>query len=120
LGSVSSLITSLIIGKRFEREADQFACQQAGRGQGLIDYFEDLKAREQKIDDSYVQTESLIQINKDQLGWYGHHTVHGDYQVAKILHVFNKARRYIYHHTRFGAHPSHDERITRAKKQLAQ
>lgn len=118
--STGTIITSaLIIGKKFEREADKFACQQANKAEGLASFFEQSKAQNQAVDDSYVQTKKLIQANKSVLSWYNRSALRIEYLIAKSFHTFNRAKRYLYHHTPFGSHPADQDRIDEARRYLA-
>ena len=89
------LLSSVIIGKSHEKQADQFAYK-TGKSQGLIEFFENLKKKEQKEDDYF----SL------RLGYY----------LAKMAHKIDRGFMWVYHNTPLGAHPSHDARIAAAKE----
>lgn len=69
--NTTSLISSLIINKRFEKQADEFACNQAGKAPGLIEFFEHLEKQELQQEKQYEQdclhTQKVLEDNKSQL-----------------------------------------------------
>lgn len=119
ISSLVSTISAFLVNKRFEKEADLFACQ-FGKSQGIIDFFELMKQKEQERDDEFVITDDILQKNKDDFSFndYGMFLIR--YYLAKIGHECGKFVKYIYHETPLGAHPSHQARIDAAKKYLAQ
>ncbi len=109
---------ALVIGKSFEKEADNFACQQAGKAKGLIKFFKKLESKEVAKAAEFEQVKELLQVNKNELSLYDYNLLYRRYFMAKIWHSLDKLNRWIYHNTPFGAHPSNKDRIAAAEKYL--
>ena len=58
---VSLVITALIINKRFEKEADEFACKTIGNSTGFIEFFEYFLKQDQLREDEFATTYNMIQ-----------------------------------------------------------
>jgi len=114
---VSSVIAALIINKRYEKEADGFACKTIGKSAGLIELFEYYLKKEQLREDEFTATYDILQQNKAILpNDYNELAIR--YYLTKAGHVIEKAHSKLYHNTFYGAHPSHEARIAAAKKYL--
>jgi Zn-dependent protease with chaperone function len=119
ISSVVSTIGAFVVNKRFEKEADLFACQ-FGKSQGIIDFFELIKQKEQERDDEFVITYDILQNNRVCLPSGKYISFIMRYYLAKIGHECGRFVKYLYHETPLGAHPSNQARIDAAKAYLAQ
>lgn len=113
-------LPSLFINKRFEKEADEFACKDNDKSKGLIEYFELTLQKEELREEEFVAIYNLLQENKVDLSLWSNMTLGLRYYMAKVGHFYNKAHKYIYYNTFLGAHPSPKARIEAAKKYLQQ
>lgn len=118
--SLTEDVRSLIINKRFEKQADEFACKVMGKAAGLAKFFERLKQKENNMEDDFIETYAAIENNKSQLALGDTFDLKLRYYITRAADKINKAYAWYYHNTPFGAHPSHDERIKAAKKYLAE
>jgi Zn-dependent protease with chaperone function len=112
-------MSRLIVNKRFEKQADEFAYKTMGKSKGCLELFEDFKNREKTYDNYFGKTYNILQESKKDLGWYDSIDLTIDYYCAsfgnKMDHLFN----WLYHNTPLGAHPSHDARIKAVNDYLA-
>jgi Zn-dependent protease with chaperone function len=115
----SSFTSPLIINKRFEKEADAFACDN-GKAKGIVEFFELMLEKEQLREEEFVAIAELLQKNRSDLSLWSNMTFGLRYSMAKFGHNFGKAFKYIYHNTFLGAHPSPEARIAAAQKYLQQ
>lgn len=116
---VSSLVSPAIINKRFEKEADAFACDN-GKSEGIIQFFELILEKEALREEEFVAISELLQQNRSDLSLWNNMTLGLRYYMAKFGHNFGKAYKYVYYNTFLGAHPSPEARIEAAKKYLQQ
>lgn len=112
-------LSNIIIGKRFEKQADEFAYKVAGKGEGCIELFEDIKNRKNIYDDYYGKTYDILQENKKDLSYFDSFFLTTDYYIASIGHTLNNLSLWFYYNTPFGPHPSPDARIKAVKDYLA-
>lgn len=117
---IAPCIVSCIINKRFEKQADEFAYRVTDNGEGVIEFFEHLKKKEQSLENDFDGTYFTIKDNKAKIGYLDYYYLMARYGFAKAWHMIDKGYRWIYHNTRLGAHPSHENRIKAAKEYLAQ
>ena len=110
---------SFIVNKRFEKEADLFACEN-GRAEGLADFFQDLLDREAQHDKDFDTTHAKLQDGKSKISFGDYLSLSLYYYFFKGAHYLNKFQHFVYHHTPLGAHPSHEDRIKAAQEYLAQ
>ena len=115
----SSFTSPLIINKRFEKEADLFACDN-GKAQGIVEFFELMLEKEQLREEEFVAIAELLQKNRSDLSLWSNMILGLRYSMAKFGHNFGTAFKYIYHNTFLGAHPSPEARIAAAQKYLKQ
>lgn len=116
---VSSVIAAFIINKRYEKEADEFACRTIGKSAGLIEFFEYFLKKDQLREDEFAITHNMIQQSKINLPDEYYEFVLR-YYVAKGGHNMFNAYKKLYYNTFWGAHPSNQARIDAAKEYLAQ
>ena len=112
---LSDIATSLIINKKFEKQADEFAYKTMNKGKGLIEFFENLQEKEQKNDAAFDNTYDLLKENKPEIRSSDYMNLMMRYYLAKTGQLFNKAYRWVYHNTPFGPHPSPQARIKAAQ-----
>ena len=111
---LSGLLTDLIINKRFEKEADEFAFK-ANKAEGIKLFFEHLLHKEKLQDDEFPHIYELLQESKDKVGVVDYYLLLINYYLTKGEHLVNKARRWLYGNTFLGAHPSHQARVNAAR-----
>ncbi len=108
--------TQFIIGKRFERQADEFAYKYVGKGGGLISFFKKIVVREDQNRRDLREAYACIQKNKSRLSLCDRTLAMAKYC---ILGLGGQLQRWIYYNTRFGAHPSSEARIKTTEDYLA-
>jgi Zn-dependent protease with chaperone function len=111
-------LPKFIINKRFEKEADLFACQQ-DKAEGVIEFFEDILDREANYDKDFDNVYALIKGSKSQISTFDYFGFWVGYYLAKGGHHIDKVVKYLYHNTPLGDHPSHEARIDAVKEYLA-
>ncbi len=109
-----------LIGKRFERQADEFACRQAGRAEGIVSSFEYMLKKEKKQDADFVELYSALQKGSSEINLIDTATLWTRYYLATVGHQIGRGIEWMYHNTILGAHPSHEARIESAKRILAE
>jgi Zn-dependent protease with chaperone function len=115
-----SYIPSLIINKRFEKEADAFAYEANGKGQGLIEMFELLIKKDELREEEFTTIYELLQKNKAFLTSNDYYGLLMRYYLARTGQSINNFYKKIYYETFVGAHPSPQARIAAVKEYLAQ
>lgn len=118
--SIDSLIAALIVGKKFEKEADTFACDRAKKAAGLIAFFKRLEQKEQKEGADFDCLKADLLASKDIMRESDYRALWLDYYLAKGIHLGSKGLGWIYHNTPFGPHPSHLDRIAMAQEYLVE
>lgn len=113
-----SLISALIVNKRFEKEADQFAYEANGKGQGLIEFFELILKKDQLREEEFAPLYELLQKNRSNLSTVDYYELVARYYLARASQCFVDGYKKIYYETFIGAHPSPQARITAIKKYL--
>lgn len=116
---LASYISQLIIGKHFEKQADEFAYKYASKGEGLIEFFEDLNQREKVNNDYYNKTYTILQESKKDLSYLDSLTLSTNYYLSSFSHKLANCYKWLYHNTRLGAHPSNNARIQAVKDYMA-
>jgi len=116
--SITSLISPLIINKRFEKEADRFAYDNS-RAQGIVEFFELILKKDQLREEEFATIYQLLQQNKANLETSDYYELIARYYLARAGHLFIDFYKTVYHETFIGAHPSPQARIAAAKKYLA-
>lgn len=102
----ASSIPSRLLSKRFERQADEFACS-CGKTEGLIKLFEKVEKKHNEIDAMYDKTKHLITKNKDGLSTISYYLLLARYYCEKVGQIISKA----INKSIIGSHPSPKERI---------
>lgn len=116
---VAPLLTSLLINKRFEREADEFAYKTVGKGKGLAQFFKHLEKMEEKTEGEFAATYQMLADHKHNLEFFDYTGLLIRYYVARGFHKLGDAYKWIYHNTFLGDHPSHQDRIKAIEAHLA-
>ncbi len=105
-------LASLLVSKRFAKQADLFASE-AGKSNGLINFYERLQARDQLRDEEFDAIIESLQKNSAEIPMLLYAGFFIFYYVAKaedyVAKIYNKF-----------AYPSHQERIEAAKEYLQQ
>ncbi|BDC35163.1 hypothetical protein Noda2021_11210 [Candidatus Dependentiae bacterium Noda2021] len=120
LALYSPLIAHLIIGKRFEKQADTFAYKTLQKGKGLKGFFNVLIQKHENQKASFGLTRTILKNSYDKLSLLDYSLLNVRYFFAKVDHVLHRVGRWIYHNTRLGAHPSPEARIKAVESYLAQ
>lgn len=108
-------LVSLIINKRFEKEADEFAYKENGKGEGLIEFCEDLQQKEQNKEADFLETYIKLEENKSKLALFDRLELNVRYYLVKAN---NNILKWFYYNTPLGEHPSHEDRIKAAQEYL--
>ncbi len=114
--TLSATITSLLIGKKFVKEADTFACKDVGKANGLIKLFTKFQEKNTHIKEAWIETKNLLDADKETMAEADYNDILVNYYFSKGIQNFSDALRWIYHNTPFGPHPSHEARIEAAQK----
>lgn len=115
---IDDLIHALLIGKRFEREADLFATRNAGKAAGIVSFFQKIQQKEKKTDKDRAMIYALLAASHNDIDFVDYYSLWRDYYLTAGIHHLQKAYKWMYHNTFFGAHPSPTERIAAAQRQL--
>jgi Zn-dependent protease with chaperone function len=115
-----SIIGGLIVNKRFEKEADEFACKVAGKENGIVEFFELLQNKENITEEEFKQTYEMLENNKGDLSRYDYVNLISGYYVLRAFNRMGQCIKYLYHETFWGDHPSNEARIAAAKKCLCE
>lgn len=113
----STVLTAFIINKSFEKEADLFACEH-GKAQGIADFFTLWQEKDHNQDVQFDQTSDLLVEAKNEIGFTDRIQLNARYYLSKSVHGLNKAMRWIYHYTPYGAHPAPEKRVEAALEYL--
>jgi Zn-dependent protease with chaperone function len=106
-------LSSLLVSKQFAKQADMFASKVAGKANGLITFYERLKAKDQLIIAEYNEVSRMLTQNAANIPLLS-------YLILTIGYYMSKTEHYIEKTYNKWAYPSHQERIDAAKKYLAQ
>lgn len=117
---IPDVLTPLLIGKRLEWEADNFACQQAGRGEGLIAFFEEHERKMAKPDADLELIRAQLENDSAGIEASDLNDLKWRYYIATWGRSWDKALMWLYHNTPLGQHPSNEARIANAKRILAE
>lgn len=107
------ILSSLLVSKRFAKQADMFASEVAKKANGLIKYYERLKAKEQLEMAEYDEVFKMLTENAANIPMLS-------YLILTISYYLTKTERCIEEIYNTFAYPSHQERIDTAKKYLTQ
>lgn len=111
-------LSSLMIGKQFEREADEFACENQGQARGIIKYFQRLIEKEKKQENDFKDVSQNISKNSRHFYLDEYFLINLKYYLARGSFKIDRMFTWFYHNTIFGSHPPHQERIDSAQKYL--
>lgn len=119
----ASWISNLIINKRFEKQADEFACNQAGQAPGLIEFCEHLEKQELDQEKQYEQdclyTQKVLEDNKPHLSDDNYAALSQQFDGIKFQYKLMNWYKWLYYNTPYGAHQSHQVRIAAAQKYVS-
>lgn len=111
---VSLITKALIIGKKFERQADQFACE-VGYAKGLIESLNIFEDKVKKIDAELLATNDKLAAAQSELTPADFAELQQGLSWETMTYRF---RRWIHEKTPFEEHPSNAERIAAAQAYL--
>lgn len=111
---VSTVTKALIIGKKFEKQADQFACE-AGYAQGLIEAMNMLESKVKKVDAELLATNDKLAAAQAELTPADFAELQQGLSLETMAYRF---RRWIHEKTPFEEHPSNIDRIAAAQAYL--
>ena len=77
-----------------------------------------MQEKDHNKDVQFDQTSDLLVETKNKIGFTDRIQLNARYYLAKAWHGYNKANRWIYHYTPFGAHPAHEKRVEAALEYL--
>lgn len=107
------LLPKIIINKRFEKQADEFAYKDVGKADGLLKLFEHRNAKSNEFEDliekNIAEEEPTIFEKQGILGYTF-------YKIGKMRYRLEQLHRWICHNTPWGDHPNHEERIKTIKE----
>lgn len=106
-------LTSLFTNKKFEKQADIFACEVAEKSNGLINFYERLGQRDQLHAEEFDKISDLLRENGGDMPILHYIGLLISYYMAKAEHGVAKAYNKL-------AYPSVQERIEAAKKYMQQ
>lgn len=112
--------SSFFIGKKFEREADNFACLQAKKAKELMLFCKRLEYKEAKENMNFDMVFSIIDENDFELDQYGQAEAGVEYFSARIYHSLRKYFKWLYSETPYGVRPTPAERIANAQRIVEQ
>jgi len=109
IGFIVPALSSLLVSKRFAKQADMFASEVAGKANGLIKFYKRLKEKDQLRMAEYDEVFKMLTENAATIPMLSYLILIIGYHMAKTERCIEE----IYH--KF-AYPSHQERIDAAKK----
>ena len=118
--TIADIATSCIINKAYEKQADEFAYKSMNKGKGIVEFFENILDKEKQRDTDFDNTYDLLQDGKSQFSTRDYVVLMMRYYSAKVGHLFNKAHKWVYYNTPYGAHPRPEARIKAAQDYLDQ
>jgi Zn-dependent protease with chaperone function len=113
-----SLLASLIINKRFEKEADKFAYKEMGKGAGLIGFFECIQEKTCQREQDFISTCACLEHSKQRIYFIDYLKLKGYYYWEKLGQSLLDGYKWIYYNTFYGPHPSPEARIETIKEYL--
>lgn len=111
---MTALTQALVIGKRFEKQADQFAFEM-GHAQGMKETMNILDGKIQKIDAELLATSDKLTAAQSELTPADYSELQQELWFAKGMY---RIRRWINENTPFESHPSNADRIAAAQAYL--
>ncbi len=115
---LAAIITNLMLNKKFEKEADEFAYGDMGKGEGLIEFFDLLQEKELQTDADFIATYVKLQENESEIEPADYAGLKFSFYVARGIRYLENAYRWFYYNTRYGAHPSPQARSATIQKYL--
>lgn len=111
---ITTLVQGLVIGKRFEKQADQFACE-AGHAEGIIDLMNIFEEKVKKVDAELLATNDLLIAEQANLTSSDYADLQQEYAKTHMIYRFG---RWVHEKTPFESHPSNADRIAAAQAYL--
>lgn len=115
--TLAELINNFIINKRFEKEADLFACQNH-KAHGLIGFCKHFEHKDVEREEQFTTTYDLINDSRQNIDFVGYLNLKARYCIARVFDYYTKAFKWVYYNTFYGAHPSPQARIQAAQEYL--
>ncbi len=112
-------LANLLIGKRFERQADEFAYKTVGKAAGHKLFFKRLIEKKDKYNKDFETIYDFLQKSKPELSTLDSTLLTVRYYLASFGNKIRRLDRWIYYNTPLGAHPSPEARIKAAEDYLA-
>lgn len=113
-------ILQIMVNKRLEKQADEFAYADNDQGHGLIELFEKFLQNEALAEKEFVTIYELLQANKASLNCVNYYQLLSQYYFEKCGHKLHKLLLKIKDETFWGDHPSYQARIAVVREYLAQ
>lgn len=111
---ITMLAQALIIGKRYEKQADQFACE-AGHAPGIIELMNVFEDKVNKVDAELIATNDKLLAEKANLTPADFAELQQDLSWANKIYRF---ARWVHEKTPFESHPSNKDRMAAAQAYL--
>ncbi len=112
------LCARIIINKRFEKEADLFACKM-GKAEGIKTFFANCHDAQEQENVAFYQTLDEIGASKSDVSMAVYYcNMMPLYYGATLGRYIRNGMRWLYHNTPWGEHPSHAERAKAAQEYL--
>jgi|GEM_PF-2237769 len=101
----------IIINKRFEKIADEFAYKDCGQGDGLIQFLEQMDAIEKIYEEGFGTTYELVKARKENLGSFNYLYLMCRYYTVRSCDYLRLGYNWLSENTFLGLHPSNAARI---------
>lgn len=111
---VTFITQALVIGKRFEKQADQFAFEM-GHAQGLKEAMSIIQGKVEKVDTELLATTDKLTAAQSELTPADYAELQQDLWMSKGMY---RISRWIHENTPFEPHPSNADRIAAAQAYL--
>lgn len=111
---ISALTQILVIGKKFEKQADRFACE-AGHAEGIIELMKAFEAKDIKADAELLITNDKLIAEQANLSPEDFTELQQGLSWTNALRRFGK---WLHEKTPFESHPSHADRAADAQAYL--
>lgn len=105
------LLFRFIRNKHFEKEADKFAYETLGKGDGLIEAFKLMEKKEAIYEQGFIDTYNLLQKSRNKLGIINYLRLARSYYTERAISYLQYAYEWLSHNTFLGEHPGHEARI---------
>lgn len=113
------VLADILIGKRFEKQADCFSYKTVGKAEGCKAFFNDLINREKVYNDDFKKTYALLQQAKPELTLTDSALLTTRYYCNSFFNVLRRASLWLAYHTPLDPHPSPEARLKTVESYMA-